>query len=58
MGKFAKTSTDKQFQDRVRGMLPPGASALFLMPGKVTPDKAVEMMSRYGGSEGGATGNA
>jgi uncharacterized membrane protein len=50
MGKFAKTSIDKQFQDQVRGMLTPGTSALFLMVEKVTPDKAVEAMSKYGGT--------
>jgi uncharacterized membrane protein len=50
MGKFAKTSIDKQSQDQVRGMLQPGTSALFLMLEKVTPDKAVEAMSRYGGT--------
>ena len=50
MGKFAKTSIDKQFQDQVRDMLKPGTSALFLMLEKVTPDKAVEAMSKYGGT--------
>ncbi len=50
MGKFAKTSIDKQFQDQVRGLLTPGTSALFLMLEKVTPDKAVEAMSKYGGT--------
>jgi len=50
MGKLAKTSIDKQFQDQVRGMLVPGTSALFLMLEKVTPDKAVEAMSKYGGT--------
>ena len=50
MGKFAKTSIDKQFQDQVRGMIKPGTSALFLMLEKVTPDKAVEAMSKYGGT--------
>ena len=50
MGKFAKTSIDKQFQDQVRGMVKPGTSALFLMLEKVTPDKAVEAMSKYGGT--------
>jgi len=50
MGKFAKTSIDKQFQDQVRGMVQPGTSALFLMLEKVTPDKAVEAMSKYGGT--------
>ena len=50
MGKFGKTSIDKAFQDQVRGLLQPGTSALFLMLEKVTPDKAVEAMSKYGGT--------
>ena len=50
MGKFAKTSIDKQFQEQVRDMLKPGTSALFLMLEKVTPDRAVEAMSQYGGT--------
>ena len=50
MGKFGKASIDKQFQDQVRGLLQPGTSALFLMVEKVTPDKAVEAMSKYGGT--------
>jgi uncharacterized membrane protein len=50
MGKLAKTSIDRQFQDQVRDMLQPGTSALFLMLEKVTPDKAVEAMSKYGGT--------
>jgi len=49
-GKLAKSSIDKQFQDQVRDMLKPGTSALFLMLEKVTPDKAVEAMSKYGGT--------
>src|SRR5271170_8239644 len=50
MGKFAKTSIDRQFQDQVRDMVQPGTSALSLMLEKVTPDKAAEAMSRYGGT--------
>jgi uncharacterized membrane protein len=50
MGKLAKTSIDKQFQNQVRDMLKPGTSALFLMLEKVTPDKATEAMSQYGGT--------
>jgi len=50
MGKFAKTSIDKQFRDQVRGLLQPGTSALFLLLEKVTPDKAVEAMSKCGGT--------
>jgi uncharacterized membrane protein len=50
MGKMAKTSIDKQFQDQVRDMVKPGTSALFLMLEKVTPDKATDAMSKYGGT--------
>lgn len=50
MGKLAKTSIDKQFQDQVRDMVKPGTSALFLMLEKVTSDKAVEAMSKHGGT--------
>ena len=50
MGKITKSGVDKQFQDQVRGMIHPGTSALFLMVEKVTPDKAVEAMSKYGGT--------
>jgi uncharacterized membrane protein len=50
MGKITKTGIDKAFQDQVRGMLQPGTSALFLMVEKVTPDKAVEALSKFGGT--------
>ena len=50
MGKFAKTSIDRQFQEQVRGLITPGTSALFLMIEKVTPDKAIDAMSKYGGT--------
>jgi uncharacterized membrane protein len=50
MGKVTKTGIDRQFQDQVRGMLQPGTSALFLMLEKVTPDKATEAMSKFGGT--------
>ena len=50
MGKVTKSGIDREFQDQVRGMLQPGTSALFLMVEKVTPDKAIEAMSKYGGT--------
>jgi uncharacterized membrane protein len=50
MGKVAKSGIDKQFQDQVRAMLQPGTSALFLVVEKVTPDKAVEALSQFGGT--------
>src|SRR4029453_10402786 len=50
MGKVTKSAVDKQFQDQVREMLQPGTSALFMVVEKVTPDKAVDAMSKYGGT--------
>jgi uncharacterized membrane protein len=50
MGKITKSGIDKSFQDQVRGMLQPGTSALFLMVEKVTPDRAVEGLGKYGGT--------
>ncbi len=50
MGKVEKTGIDKDFQDRIRDLLKPGSSALFLIVEKVTPDKAVEALSKYGGT--------
>ena len=50
MGKVTKSAVNKQFQDQVRDMLQPGTSALFMVVEKVTPDKAVEAMSKFGGT--------
>jgi uncharacterized membrane protein len=50
MGKVEKTGIDKQFQQQVRDMVQPGTSALFVVVEKVTPDKAVEGLSQFGGT--------
>jgi uncharacterized membrane protein len=50
MGHVTKTGIDKEFQRQVQDMLEPGTSALFLIVEKVTPDKAVEALSKYGGT--------
>jgi len=50
MGKVTKSGIDKQFEEQVREMVQPGTSALFLIVEQVTPDKAVEAMSRFGGT--------
>ena len=50
MGKLEKSGIDKEFQRQVREMLKPGTSALFLVVEKVTPDKAVAALSKYGGT--------
>jgi uncharacterized membrane protein len=49
LGTIDRIGIDKTFQQEVRDMLQPGTSALFLVVDKVTPDKAVSALSRYGG---------
>jgi uncharacterized membrane protein len=49
-GHLTKSGVDKEFEEQVRDMLQPGTSALFLVVEKVTPDKAVEGLSHYGGT--------
>jgi len=49
-GKIEKSGIDREFQKQVRGMVRPGTSALFLIVEKVTPDKAVDALGRYGGT--------
>jgi uncharacterized membrane protein len=50
MGKLEKSGIDREFQEQVRDLLQPGTSALFLVVEKVTPDKAVEALGKYGGT--------
>ncbi|HEY4427122.1 MAG TPA: DUF1269 domain-containing protein [Solirubrobacteraceae bacterium] len=49
-GKIEKGGINKEFQQQVRDMVKPGTSALFLIVEKVTPDKAVEALSKFGGT--------
>jgi uncharacterized membrane protein len=50
MGKADRSGIDPHFQDQVRRRLAPATSALFMVVGKVTSDKAVEALSRFGGT--------
>jgi uncharacterized membrane protein len=50
MGTIAKSGIDQQFQDQVRDMLKPGTSALFMIVEEVSPDRATDALSRFGGS--------
>jgi uncharacterized membrane protein len=50
VGKLIKTGVDIAFQDQVQDLVKPGTSALFLMLEKVIPHKAVEAMSKFGGT--------
>jgi uncharacterized membrane protein len=49
-GKLEKSGVDKAFQQQVRDMLKPGTSALFLVVEKITPDKAIDHLKRFGGT--------
>lgn len=50
MGKIGKSGIDKGFQDQVREQVKPGTSALFLIVEQMTADKALEGLSKYGGT--------
>ncbi|BBH67288.1 membrane protein [Actinoplanes sp. OR16] len=49
-GKLTKNAINKEFQQRIRDELQPGTSALFLVIEASTPDKAVEALSKFGGT--------
>jgi uncharacterized membrane protein len=49
-GKLSKNAVNKEFEAQVREMLQPGTSALFLVVEKVTPDRAISALARYGGT--------
>lgn len=49
-GKIEQSGIDREFQQQVRDMIKPGNSALFLIVEKVTPDKAVAALSKFGGT--------
>jgi len=50
LGRVTRTGIDRQFRDQVRDLLEPGTSALFLVVDRVTPDRAVERLRRFGGT--------
>lgn len=50
MGKIGKSGIDKNFQEQVRSQLQPGTSALFLIVEQMTTDKALDRLSKFGGT--------
>jgi uncharacterized membrane protein len=50
MRKVEKTGIDTEFQDRVRRMLKPGTSALFVVVVQMTRGKVLEALRQYGGT--------
>src|SRR3954454_9282151 len=49
-GKVEKIGINEEFRAQVKDLLQPGTSALFVVVEKVTPDKAVDALSQYGGT--------
>ena len=49
-GKIEASGIDQDFINQVRGKLKPGTSALFMVIEKVTPDKALQVLSKFGGT--------
>jgi uncharacterized membrane protein len=49
-GTLERGRIDKQFREQVRDMIQPDTSCLFLLLEKVSADKAVVAMSKYGGT--------
>jgi uncharacterized membrane protein len=49
-GALQKAGVDEEFASSVRDLVKPGSSALFLIVDKITPDKAIEALSRFGGT--------
>ena len=50
LAKIEESGVDKEFQRQVQDLLQPGTSALFLVVENVTPETAVDALSRYGGT--------
>ena len=50
MAKIEESGVDKDFQRRVQELVQPGTSALFLLVQHVAPARAVDALSRYGGT--------
>jgi uncharacterized membrane protein len=49
-GAIERTSITRNFRDRVRELVQPGTSAIFLIVRKVTTDKVLEALKPYGGT--------
>jgi uncharacterized membrane protein len=49
-GKLAKGTIDKQFQNQVKAQVQPGTSCLFLIVEQMTTDRALEGLSKFGGT--------
>jgi uncharacterized membrane protein len=49
-GAIERTSITRDFRDRIRDLVTPGTSALFMIVRKVTTDKVLDALKPYGGT--------
>jgi uncharacterized membrane protein len=49
-GHLGETGIDKIFQQRVRDYHEPASSALFMVIGHATPDRAIDALTQHGGT--------
>jgi len=49
-GAIEKTTISKEFRDRVRDLVQPGTSAIFMIVRKVTTDRVLDALKPYGGT--------
>jgi uncharacterized membrane protein len=50
IARVRRSGVDRDFQDRLRDLVQPGTSALFLILDSAKPDEAVASLSRFGGT--------
>ena len=50
MGKITESGIDKEFVDKVRDLMQPGTSAVFLIVRQATPDKVLAALQPFGGT--------
>jgi len=50
LGSVRRAGVDEAFENQVREMLQPGTSALFMVVEQMTTDKALDALSKYGGT--------
>jgi uncharacterized membrane protein len=50
LGSVRKAGVDEAFENQVREMLKPGTSALFMVVEQMATDKAMDALSKYGGT--------
>ena len=50
MGESEMSGIGSSFRERIKGVLKPGTSILFIVVGRAGPEQAIEALSQYGGA--------